>query len=212
MSSKPVIAEKSPAKPKPGAPKQRSLWQRLKDAVDPDYALQLSMAAMIEAAAVKHVLGLDQERWAPGKPLKLLLAGYVGTRNTGADVRVEEMIRQIRHVVGDDQLEMAIMTSEEKLSAGYFRTVEQLLFPQLFPKFLYENCPRYHGVVACEGSMFKSKFASALTCMMAGAMGMAVAERKLAVGYGAEAGAMTPSLRQFVADVCKGSLVLCRPP
>jgi polysaccharide pyruvyl transferase WcaK-like protein len=41
-------------------------------------------------------------------------------------------------------------------------------------------------------------------------MGMAVAERKLSVGYGAEAGAMTPSLKQFVADVCKGSLVICR--
>ena len=201
---------KSPAKPNPGAPVKRSLWTRIKDAVDPDYALQLSMAAMIEAAAVKHVLGLDQERWAPGKPLKLLLAGYVGTRNTGADVRVEEMIRQIRHVVGDDRLEMAIMTSEEKLSAGYFRTVEQLLFPQLFPKFLYENCPRYHGVVACEGSMFKSKFASALSTMMAGAMGMAIAERKLSVGYGAEAGSMTPTLKEFVRDVCKGSLVLCR--
>ena len=214
MSSKPALPEKSASKAStkatPKAPKKRGLWDRLKDAVDPDYALQLSMAALIEAAAVKHVLGLDQERWAPGKPLKLLLAGYVGTRNTGADVRVEEMIRQIRHVVGDDRLEMAIMTSEEKLSAGYFRTVEQLLFPQLFPRFLYENCPRYHGVVACEGSMFKSKFASALSTMMAGAMGMAIAERKLSVGYGAEAGSMTPSLKEFVRDVCKGSLVLCR--
>ena len=215
MSSKlpeksPSASKKPASKPTSKAPVKRSLWTRIKDAVDPDYALQLSMAAMIEAAAVKHVLGLDQERWAPGKPLKLLLAGYVGTRNTGADVRVEEMIRQIRHVVGDDQLEMAIMTSDEKLSAGYFRTVEQLLFPQLFPRFLYENCPRYHGVVACEGSMFKSKFASALSTMMAGAMGMAIAERKLSVGYGAEAGSMTPTLKEFVRDVCKGSLVLCR--
>ncbi len=212
MSIKPAekSSERAPAKKTAATPKKRGLWDRLKDVVDPDRALQLSMAAMIEAAAVKHVLGLDEERWAPGKPLKLLLAGYVGTRNTGADVRVEEMIRQIRHVVGDDQLEMAIMTSNERLSAGYFRTVEQLLFPDLFPRFLYEHCPKYHGVVACEGSMFKSKFASALSTMMAGAMGMAIAERKLSVGYGAEAGAMTPSLKEFVRDVCKGSLVLCR--
>jgi hypothetical protein len=58
--------------------------------------------------------------------------------------------------------------------------------------------------------MFKSKFASALSTMMAGAMGMAIAERKLSVGYGAEAGSMTPTLKEFVRDVCKGSLVLCR--
>ena len=213
MSSKPatIKSDKAPAKliPKP-PPKKRGIWDKLKDAVDPDRALQASMAALIEATAVKHVLGLDEERWAPGKPLKLLLAGYVGTRNTGADVRVEEMIRQIRHVVGDDDLELATMTFDPLLSAGYFRTVEQIEMPQLFPPFLYRECPKYHGVIACEGSMFKSKFASALSTMMAGAMGMAIAERKLSVGYGAEAGAMTPSLKQFVADVCKGSLVLCR--
>jgi polysaccharide pyruvyl transferase WcaK-like protein len=206
MSSKPETAVSKTKAP----PKKRGLWDAIKDAFDPDRALQATMRSLIEATAVKHVLGVHDEQWAPGKPLKLLLAGYVGTRNTGADVRVEEMIRQFRHVVGDDQLELAIMTSDENLTRGYFRTVEQKLLPQVFPKFLYDNCPRYHGVVACEGSMFKSKFASALTCMMAGAMGMAIAERKLSVGYGAEAGAMTPSLRQFVADVCKGSLVICR--
>jgi hypothetical protein len=95
----------------------------------------------IEATAVKHVLGVDEEQWAPGKPLKLLLAGYVGTRNTGADVRVEEMIRQFRHVVGDDQLEMAIMTSDEQLSAGYFRTVEQLLSRRCSPSSSTTTAP-----------------------------------------------------------------------
>lgn len=58
--------------------------------------------------------------------------------------------------------------------------------------------------------MFKSKFSSALTCMMAGALGMANAENKLSVGYGAEAGAMTDSLADFVRDVCRDSLVICR--
>ena len=37
-------------------------------------------------------------RVATGQKLKLLFAGYNGTRNTGSDVRVEEMIRQIRHI------------------------------------------------------------------------------------------------------------------
>jgi polysaccharide pyruvyl transferase WcaK-like protein len=210
MSSKPETVKPPAAKPGKAPPKPRGLWDRVKDALDPDRALQATMASLIEATAVKHVLGLHKEQWAPGKPLKLLLAGYVGTRNTGADVRVEEMIRQFRHVVGDDRLELAIMTFDPELSRGYFRTVEQIHMPQLFPPFLYEECPKYHGIVACEGSMFKSKFASALSTMMAGAMGMAIAERKLSVGYGAEAGAMTPSLKQFVADVCKGSLVICR--
>lgn len=178
--------------------------------LDPDRALQAAVDALIEAAGTRYALDRSPSKYAPGAPLKLLLAGYSGTRNTGADVRVEEMIRQIRHVLGDDELELAITTVDPKLSAGYFRTVRQLELPVIFPKFLYDECPRHHGVVACEGSMFKSKFASALTTMMAGALGMANAEGKLSVGYGAEAGEMAPSLKRFVEKHCKNSLVLCR--
>ena len=187
-----------------------SLLDRIGKALDPDKALQTAMSGFIEAAGVKHALGVDQETWAPGKPLKIALAGYVGTRNTGADVRVEEMIRQFRHVLGDDNVALTIMTVDKALSAGYFRTVRQIEFPSVFPKFLYDECPKHHGVVACEGSMFKSKFASALSTFMAGALGMANVENKLSVGYGAEAGYMAPSLRDFVKKHVKQSLVQCR--
>ena len=186
------------------------IWDKVKDVVDPDRALQATVAAAIEGVAVRNVLGMAPETWKPGKPLKLLLAGYVGTRNTGADVRVEEMIRQLRHVVGDDQLELTIMTVDPKLTRGYFRAVHQIELPAVFPKFIAQECPKHHGVIACEGSMFKSKFSSALTCFMAGALGLANAENKVSVGYGAEAGNMTPALRDFVRDACKKSLVICR--
>lgn len=183
---------------------------RFKDALDPDNVLMEVMNGFIEGVAMKRSLGVDQEIWEPGKPLKLCLAGYVGTRNTGADVRVEEMIRQFRHVVGDDDLELTIMSVNLGRTAGYFRTVRQVELPVVFPKFLFEECPKHHGVIACEGSMFKSKFANALSTMMAGALGIAAVEDKLAVGYGAEAGAMTPQLRDFVKKHCKHALVQCR--
>lgn len=183
---------------------------RLGDALEPDRVLMEVMNGFIEATAVKRALDVGQETWAPGKPLKLLLAGYVGTRNTGADVRVEEMIRQFRHVVGDDELELTIMSIDKQRTAGYFRTVRQVTLPVVFPKFLFDECPKHHGVVSCEGSMFKSKFASALSAMMAGALGMAAAEHKLAVGYGAEAGAMSPALRDFVKQHCASALIQCR--
>jgi polysaccharide pyruvyl transferase WcaK-like protein len=139
-----------------------------------------------------------------------LLAGYVGKRNTGADVRVEEMIRQFRAIYGDDQLDLTLLTIDPQLSAGYFRAVRQVRVPTVFPAFLFSECPRHDGVVACEGSMFKSKFATALSTMMAGALGMAAVEGKLSVGYGAEAGEMVPGLRDFVRKRCRNSLVLCR--
>jgi polysaccharide pyruvyl transferase WcaK-like protein len=67
-------------------------------------------------------------------------------------------------------------------------------------------------VVACEGSMFKSKFTNALTTMMVGSLGIAAAQNKLSVGYGAEAGYMEPMLARMVARYCKDSLVITRNP
>ncbi len=179
-------------------------------ALDPDRALQLAVEALIEAAGTRYALDRSPSAYRPGAPLKLLFAGYSGTRNTGSDVRVEEMIRQVRRVLGDDQLELSITSVNPPLSAGYFRTVKQIELPTIFPKFLFDECPKHHGVIACEGSMFKSKFAGALTTFMAGALGMAAAENKLSVGYGAEAGEMAPSLRRFVEKSCKRSFVMCR--
>lgn len=177
---------------------------------DPDRALVATMRAFIETAGMKYALGVAPKRYQPGEPLKLLLAGYVGTRNTGADVRVEEMIRQFRTIFGDENLELSVLTIDPRLSAGYFRAVRQVQLPPVFPKFLYDECPKHHGVIACEGSMFKSKFANALSTMMAGALGMAAVEGKLSVGYGAEAGDMDEALREFVRAQCQHSLVICR--
>src|SRR6188474_3242129 len=99
---------------------------KLSSALDPDRALELAMDALIEAAGTRHALDRSPSKYKADQPLKLLFAGYVGTRNTGADVRVEEMIRQFRHVLGDDNLELSITSVTPALTAGYFRTVRQL--------------------------------------------------------------------------------------
>ncbi|MBX3273152.1 MAG: polysaccharide pyruvyl transferase family protein [Sandaracinaceae bacterium] len=180
-----------------------------KDAVDPDRMVQLSMSGLIEAARTRHETD-PAPPWRPGQPLELLLAGYVGTRNTGADVRVEEMIRQFRHVFGDEHLALSVCTIDPALTRGYFRTARQLHIPQIFHKFLYDTVRTHHGVIACEGSMFKSKFANALSTMMVGALGLAAAEDKIAVGYGGEAGSMDESLRRLVEKHCDKALVIAR--
>lgn len=191
-----------------------SLLHRIRDRLEPaltkvaetfdaDLALQVATAGFIERARDVYPT-MPHARWRPGEPLKLLFAGYSGTRNTGADVRVEEMIRQFRHVLGPDNLDLTILVHDLDLTRGYFRTAKQVLMPVVFPKFLYDTVADQHGVVACEGSMFKSKFASALSAFMVEALGLAVAGDKLAIAYGGEAGAMTPSLaslvRRYVAD------------
>jgi polysaccharide pyruvyl transferase WcaK-like protein len=194
----------------PAAPQAEDLRLRLyDDAPMMDLLLELWVALLIEATKVRHVLGYGQA-WRPGTPLKLLFAGYNGNRNTGADVRVEEMIRQVRYICGDEHLELSILTCDPNLSRGYFANTKQVHIPNIFPPFLYRQIRKYDGVVACEGSMFKSKFANALTTMMIGALGHASAQRRFTIGYGAEAGHMDWFLRRMCARYCRLTPVITR--
>src|SRR6204780_1364425 len=150
------------------------------------------------------------ERWKPGEKLKLLFAGYNGTRNMGSDVRVEEMLRQIRHILGADRVEFSVMSQNFDFSRGYFEGTRQVHLPDIFPAFLAKEVPQHDGVVACEGSMFKSKFANALATMMIGSLGIAAAENKLSIGYGAEAGHMDPLVGKMCGRYCRNSFVITR--
>ena len=174
-----------------------------------DIALEAWVAGVIEWSKAKYMIG-SGERWHPGRKLKLFFTGYNGTRNTGADVRVEEMLRQIKHILGDDKCELSVLTQNFQRTDGYFKGVKQIHLPDVFPPMLAREVPRHDGVVACEGSMFKSKFANALTTMMIGALGAASAQNKLSVGYGAEAGAMDSHVAALLKRYCKDSLIITR--
>ena len=174
-----------------------------------DFVLEAWVSANIERAKAGWMLG-GNKPWQPGGKLKLLFAGYNGTRNMGSDVRVEEMLRQIRHILGAERVDFSVMSQNFEFSRGYFDGTKQVHLPDIFPPFLSEEVPKHHGVVACEGSMFKSKFANALTTMMIGSLGIAAAENKLSVGYGAEAGHMDPLVAKMCARYCRNSLVITR--
>ena len=174
-----------------------------------DFTLQAWVSSIIQRKRASWMLGKG-ERWGPGKKLKLLFAGYNGARNMGSDARVEEMIRQLRHILGAQNVDFSVMSQNFQLTDGYFNDTRQVHLPDIFPPFLAREVPQHHGVVACEGSMFKSKFANALTTMMIGSLGIAAAENKLSVGYGGEAGQMDPPIRKMCARFCKNSLVITR--
>ena len=174
-----------------------------------DFILEAWVSGNIERAKAGWMLGSGKP-WEPGEKLKLLFAGYNGSRNMGSDVRVEEMLRQIRHILGAERVEFTAMTFDFDRSRGYFANTAQVRLPDIFPPFLLDEVPKHHGVVACEGSMFKSKFANALTTMMIGSLGIAAAQNKLSVGYGGEAGQMDPLLAKMCGRYCKNSLIITR--
>src|SRR5256885_15781891 len=174
-----------------------------------DFVLEAWVSSLIEISKVGWMLGKGAA-WQPGEKLKLLFAGYNGTRNMGSDTRVEEMLRQIRHILGAENVACTVMSQNLKFSQKYFEGSKQVPLPDIFPPFLFDEIPKHHGVVACEGSMFKSKFANALTTMMIGSLGIAAAQNKLSVGYGAEAGAMEPLLAKMCGNYCRNSLIITR--
>jgi polysaccharide pyruvyl transferase WcaK-like protein len=174
-----------------------------------DFLLVAWVSMLIELTRMQWMLG-GGKKWTPGEKLKLLFAGYNGTRNTGSDVRVNEMLRQIRHVLGPDNVDFTVMTQSFDRTKGYFDGSRQVHLPDVFPPFLYRETRANHGVVACEGSMFKSKFANALTTMMIGSLGHASAENKLSVAYGAEAGHMDALIEKMCARYVHDSLVITR--
>src|SRR6266404_8824763 len=174
-----------------------------------DFLLVAWVSALIEIRRFGWMLGLGK-RWTPGEKLKLLFAGYNGTRNTGSDVRVQEMLRQIRHVLGADKTDFSVMSFDFDRTRGYFEGTRQVYLPNAFPPFLYREVRQNHGVIACEGSMFKSKFANALTTMMIGSLGLASAENKISLAYGGEAGHMDGIIQSMCARYVHDSLVITR--
>ncbi|HXX20491.1 MAG TPA: polysaccharide pyruvyl transferase family protein [Candidatus Acidoferrum sp.] len=174
-----------------------------------DLVLQGWVSGLVELNKLEWMLGAGTP-WTPGEKLKLLFAGYNGTRNTGSDIRVEEILRQVRRILGADNVALSVMTQNFDLTRGYFGDARQVHLPDVFPPFLHSVVREHDGVIACEGSMFKSKFANALAAMMIGSLGIASVQNKLSIGYGAEAGQMDASLQGMCRRYCGDSVVITR--
>src|SRR5208283_5940001 len=103
-----------------------------------DFVLEAWVSALIEKSKAGWMLGKGKP-WQPGEKLKLLFAGYNGTRNMGSDVRVEEMLRQLRHILGAEKVAFSVMSQNVQRSQGYFAGTEQVRLPDIFPPFLSEE-------------------------------------------------------------------------
>lgn len=180
-----------------------SIFARLLLAEDPEQAMREDMAAAIAARRVEGPVVRE-----PGETLKLLMVGYAGAGNIGADIRIHETARQLRALFGRDRLTLGLITRGTSTVA--LDDVEVESWGGYFPATMDGVIARYDAVLVCEGSLFKSNFSNILTTMLAGALGMASAQGKPAIAYGVEAGAMDAEMTAFVQEVCRDSLIFCR--
>src|SRR6201988_3628415 len=100
-----------------------------------DFILEAWVSSIIESSKLGWMRGSGKP-WQPGEKLKLLFAGYNGTRNMGSDVRVEEMLRQLRHILGPERVDFSVMSFNFDRSRGYFENTAQVHLPDIFPPFL----------------------------------------------------------------------------
>jgi polysaccharide pyruvyl transferase WcaK-like protein len=187
-----------------------TLLEEFLNSADPERTAWDQIAALVAAKRRATRMGAPKNNWKPGEKLRLLLVAYSGAGNIGADLRVSEMVRQFRTIFGAGALDLSLLSPDTAVSADLFPDVRVETISDYFPTFLLARERENHGLIACEGSMFKSTFSAALTAMLAGSLGLAAASGKPSIAYGAEAGSMEPYQNELVAEICRDALVICR--
>jgi polysaccharide pyruvyl transferase WcaK-like protein len=151
------------------------------------------------------------DTWCKGKKLKILLVGYNGKRNTGADVRVAEIVRQFNKVLGEDNIEITVPTLNPDLTKVYFdRDAKLSKLDTIFFKDVLDMCSSNHIAVISEGSTLKSQFANALTLYFCEAAGVMKKQGKPCLAYGSEAGRMDDFVKNLAAKMCDETYFIAR--
>jgi polysaccharide pyruvyl transferase WcaK-like protein len=151
------------------------------------------------------------EVWKRGEPLKILLVGYNGKRNTGADVRVVEIVRQFNRVLGPENIEITVPTLNPELTKVYFTDEARLSkLNTIFFKDVLDLCSSNHLAVISEGSTLKSQFANALTLYFCEAAGVMKKQGKPCLAYGSEAGRMDDFVKKLASEMCDETYFIAR--
>ena len=151
------------------------------------------------------------EKWKPGKPLKIVLVGYNGKRNTGADVRVVEIVRQFNRVLGPDKIQITVPTLNPEMTQVYFGPETKLSkLNSIFFKDVLDLCSDNHIAVISEGSTLKSQFANALTLYFCEAAGVMKKQGKPCIAYGSEAGRMDDFVKRVASEMCDETYFIAR--
>ena len=130
--------------------------------------------------------------WRPGEKLQILFLAYSGARNTGAEVRVAECIRQVNQVLGEDRVDINMSTLDLHEAGEYFRGyhVNLKAMSAVFFKDIYRLVLENHLIVLVEGSCWKENFATALLLYFLYGAGLAAQLGKPAFSYAVDAGQM----------------------
>lgn len=151
------------------------------------------------------------DTYTKGQPLKILLVGYNGARNTGADARVVALTQQLEQALGTDQTELTVMTLDKDNVSGYFpKQVRLLHFTTVFIFSLLRACTCHHVAILCEGSTLTPTFAEALCVFFCEAAGIMRRQGKPCIAYGSEVGQLDGWLAKLSSNLCRNTYFMVR--
>lgn len=151
------------------------------------------------------------EEYEKGKPLKILLVGYNGARNTGADARVVALTQQLEKVLGTKGTELTVMALDADNLNGYFSEYVRLFcFTTFFIFSLLKACSRHHVAILCEGSTLTPTFAEALCVFFCEAAGIMRSQGKPCIAYGSEVGKLDGWLARLSSELCRDTYFIVR--
>ncbi|MBN3812207.1 polysaccharide pyruvyl transferase family protein [Paraburkholderia sp. Ac-20347] len=183
---------------------------RYASAAAPDAVFLDDMQTRIDAA--RH-LGSERARAAAnGARPRVLLLGYHGAGNTGADLRTIETIAQLRRIFAPREPAFTLFALGDVFDHAALAHTPRLA-PTLpyVPDALDVAIREADLVVNVEGSTYTSKFSDSLSGILIGGVALAHAYGLPAVSYGVDSGAMSEPLTRFVAHhAARTGHVICR--
>ncbi len=154
---------------------------------------------------------IQYEEWHPGQKLKILLVGYNGARNTGADARVVALVDQLIEQFGNDSIEITVMTLNPENIKGYFpESVRIFHFRTFFCWSLLRATSAHHMALLCEGSTLTHTFADALSMFFCQAAGIMKRQGKPCIAYGSDVAPLQRRMRKFTQQTCSDAFFIAR--
>ncbi len=192
-------------------PLRRSLaaLQRYASAPAPDEVFLDDMQQRIDAARRAKARGATVAPTS-SRP-RILLLGYSGAGNTGADLRTIETIAQLKRLLAPHEPEITLFALGDCFDHPVLASTPRLepALPYL-PDALDAAIRDADLVLNVEGSTYTSKFSDSLAGILIGGIALADAHGRPAIAYGVDSGAMSPALTRFVTRNAARGQVICR--
>ncbi|QCP52313.1 hypothetical protein FAZ95_24340 [Trinickia violacea] len=193
-------------------PVQRSLTalHRYAGAAAPDEVFLDDLQERIDAARRRSARARPRAL-ASGREPRVLLLGYNGAGNTGADLRAIETVIQLRRLLAPREPRITLFALGDCFDHPLLASLPRLAsaLPYL-PDALDAAVQDADIVLNVEGSTYTSKFSDSLAGTLIGGVALAHAHGRRAIAYGVDSGAMTGTLTRFVERNAQGGLVIAR--